>query len=51
MEFGRVDEKELDNVDFSLPREPADNKKILTGKPARNPKVYVGCAKWGKKNG
>src|SRR5687767_2368074 len=47
MEFGRVDGKELDNVDFSLPREPADNKKIITGKRARNPKVYVGCAKWG----
>jgi len=48
MEFGRVEESELENVDFSLPREPAGNKKILTGKPAGKPKVYVGCAKWGR---
>ncbi len=47
MEFGRIDEKELDNIDFSLQQEPAGNKKIITGKPAANPKVYVGCAKWG----
>lgn len=48
MEFGRVPESELDKVDFSLPKEPAANKKVLKGKPAKNPKVYVGCAKWGR---
>jgi uncharacterized protein YecE (DUF72 family) len=48
MEFGRVPENELDQVDFSLPKEPADNKKLLKGKPVKNPKVYVGCAKWGR---
>jgi uncharacterized protein YecE (DUF72 family) len=48
MEFGRVPEDELDKVDFSLPKEPADNKKVLKGKPAKNPKVYFGCAKWGR---
>jgi uncharacterized protein YecE (DUF72 family) len=47
MEFGRINGKDLDNIDFSLPQEPADNKKIITGKPAANPRVYVGCAKWG----
>jgi hypothetical protein len=26
MEFGRVDESELNNIDFSLPAEPAFNK-------------------------
>ena len=50
MEFGRVDENLLDEVDFSLPAEPAFNKKILKGKPAKNPKVYLGCAKWGRKD-
>lgn len=48
MEFGRVDEIEIDKIDFSLPAEPVRNKKILGGKPVKNPKVYFGCAKWGR---
>jgi uncharacterized protein YecE (DUF72 family) len=48
MEFGRVPESELAAVDFSLPKEPASNKKVLKGKPAKAPKVYLGCAKWGR---
>ena len=48
MEFGRVDEKELNSIDFSLPQEAAINKKILPGQPTGNQKVYVGCAKWGR---
>lgn len=48
MEFGRVPENELNDVDFGLPAEPAGNKKILNEKPAKNPKVYIGCAKWGR---
>lgn len=48
MEFGRVDENELNSIDFSLPKEPAFNKQVLKGKPAANPKVYIGCAKWGR---
>jgi uncharacterized protein YecE (DUF72 family) len=49
MEFGRVTEKELATIDFSLPAEPADNKKILSGKKNKKPLVYIGCAKWGRK--
>ena len=48
MEFGRVPEDELNSIDFSLPAEPAFNKKILKGKPAKEPRVYLGCAKWGR---
>eukprot|EP01035_Chromulina_nebulosa_P058810 gene58810-80542_t len=48
MEFGRVPEKELEEIDFKLPPEPAYNKQILGGKPLKNPKVYLGCAKWGR---
>ncbi|MEO8710495.1 MAG: DUF72 domain-containing protein [Parafilimonas sp.] len=48
MEFGRVPEEGLNNVDFSLPKEPAFNKKILPGKKNKNAKVYIGCAKWGR---
>lgn len=48
MEFGRVPESELDSIDFSLPAEPAGNKKILGGKKKKDAKVYLGCAKWGR---
>lgn len=48
MEFGRVPETSLNSIDFSLPAEPAFNKKIIRGKPVKKPKVYVGCAKWGR---
>jgi uncharacterized protein YecE (DUF72 family) len=48
MEFGRVAETELNSIDFSLPKEPVFNKTILSGKPTKNPKIFVGCAKWGR---
>lgn len=48
MEFGRVPENELKDIDFSLPAEPAYNKKILSGKKSNEAKVYIGCAKWGR---
>lgn len=48
MEFGRVEEAALNAIDFSLPKEPAVNKKILPGKPNKKAEVYVGCAKWGR---
>jgi len=48
MEFGRVTEKQLGDVNFSLQAEPAINNSILipSEKP---PQVYLGCAKWGRK--
>lgn len=49
MDFGRVPEKELGSVDFKLPKEPEWNKEILKNKKAQAPKIYVGCAKWGRK--
>jgi len=48
MEFGRLPEATLNQVDFSLPKDPAFNKEILTGKKAKAPKVWLGCAKWGR---
>jgi hypothetical protein len=48
MKFGRVPENELNNIDFSLPKEPLFNKGVLNGKKCNNPKVYIGCAKWGR---
>jgi uncharacterized protein YecE (DUF72 family) len=48
MEFGRVIQEELNTVDFTLPAEPVWNEAVLKGKPAKNAKVYLGCAKWGR---
>ncbi len=48
MDFGKVPVEELLNIDFSLPKEPAFNKTVLPGKPVKSPKVYIGCAKWGR---
>jgi uncharacterized protein YecE (DUF72 family) len=49
MDFGRIPENELNKVDFKLPPEPAMNGSVLKGKKAKNPEVYIGCAKWGRK--
>jgi uncharacterized protein YecE (DUF72 family) len=49
MEFGRIAENELDRANFTLPAEPAINKQVLKGKKAARVQVYVGCAKWGRK--
>jgi hypothetical protein len=49
MEFGRVCETALNTIIFSLPAEPAANKLVLNGTEAQNIQVYVGCAKWGRK--
>ena len=48
MQFGQVEPEELNSIDFSLPKEPAFNKQILSGKKNKNAKVYIGCAKWGR---
>ena len=48
MDFGRVPEDELNKIYFGLVAEPTFNKNILKGKPVKSPKVYIGCAKWGR---
>ena len=48
MDFGHVPEEDLNKIEFNLPAEPEFNQNILKGKPIKNPKVYVGCAKWGR---
>jgi len=47
MEFGRVQESQLNRIDFSLKNDPAFNAGILPGKPNDHAKVYLGCAMWG----
>ena len=48
MEFGRVPVNELKMIDFTLSPDHAFNKKVLKGKPVKDPKVFIGCAKWGR---
>jgi uncharacterized protein YecE (DUF72 family) len=48
MEFGRVHESELNNIHFTLPEEPALNAVVLKDLKPTIPKVYIGCAKWGR---
>jgi hypothetical protein len=48
MDFGRV--QNIEEVDFTFPDDHPDTVRLfksLTEKPAA-PKVYVGCAKWGR---
>ena len=49
MEFGKVEPSALAHIDFSLPPEPEANKLVLQGKETILPSVYIGCAKWGRK--
>src|SRR4029079_15544630 len=48
MLFGELKTSELKNVKFKLPKDAEGNAKVLaTGK--KEPKIYLGCAKWGRK--
>jgi uncharacterized protein YecE (DUF72 family) len=56
MDFGKVPDSELDKIDFTLPDDHTDTEKILsdlkkkfTEAKKKKQKVYVGCAKWGRK--
>lgn len=49
MDFGKVSKNKLNKIDFGLPPEPATNKLVLKGKKVKNPRVNIGCAKWGRK--
>lgn len=50
MEYGKVKPEMLDSIDFALPPDAPGNADILKGKPAPRPRVWVGCAKWGRKD-
>lgn len=49
MEFGRVSPRELNKINFRLKPDPEFNAKVLKGTRAKQPKLYMGCAKWGRK--
>ncbi|MEW6469910.1 MAG: DUF72 domain-containing protein [Bacteroidota bacterium] len=49
MEFGKVAPSELRKIDFTLPPDKKGTSAVLKKSKSR-PKVYVGCAKWGRKD-
>lgn len=49
MEFGRVETSEINKIDFTLPADGEQTKLTLKGKAINDPKFFVGCAKWGRK--
>ncbi|WAC40279.1 DUF72 domain-containing protein [Pedobacter sp. SL55] len=49
MEFGRVETNEINEVDFTLPPDGTQTLLTLTGNRIEEPKFFVGCAKWGRK--
>lgn len=48
MEFGKLEN--VDQVDFTLPTEYSGNKELLAPYKGPEPKIYVGGAKWGRKD-
>jgi len=49
MDFGRLPVEDLDKINFQLPEDSAFSKEILKPQKKKTPKVYIGCAKWGRK--
>lgn len=50
MDFGKIPENQISNVDFGLPKDTELTTRVLkqATKPV-TPELYVGCAKWGRK--
>lgn len=46
MEFGKVTSEEVKTINFILPDDGRETKRVLTGE-AGKADIYVGCAKWG----
>ena len=49
MKFGKVDQADLDNIDFALPKDHPQTTEVLKQANKSKPKIFVGCAKWGRK--
>jgi uncharacterized protein YecE (DUF72 family) len=49
MEFGKVTDKELEQINFKLPPDPKATTEVLK-KGKGKTKFYIGCAKWGRKD-
>ncbi len=49
MEFGRLTDVDFNTIDFTLPADHAATSRVLQRSPSQT-KIYVGCAKWGRKD-
>ncbi|MXV15878.1 DUF72 domain-containing protein [Hufsiella ginkgonis] len=49
MDFGRLPQEELNSVDFTLPPDKALTQQVLNGTRLDEIELFVGCAKWGRK--
>ena len=49
MEFGALPVSRLNKINFILPPDPRGNKTILSSGKSKQTRVYLGCAKWGRK--
>ena len=50
MEFGKIESENLATIDFSLPADNAETARVLSKHPRTKTEVFVGCAKWGRKD-
>jgi uncharacterized protein YecE (DUF72 family) len=51
MDFGKVTSEELEAVDFKLPPDREETTRLLSKQKNKGPaEIYVGCAKWGRKD-
>lgn len=52
MEFGKIDVADLERVDLRLPPDREETTRLLSRSKGNEtgPSVYVGCAKWGRKD-
>lgn len=49
MRFGKVSIDELDQLDLNLPADHPDTAGLLASFSKQEPRIYAGCAKWGRK--
>ncbi len=50
MKFGKVEDIDLSTVDFSLPPDADATLSLLKKQNPGNTQIFVGCAKWGRKD-
>ncbi len=51
MDFGKVETEDLSKIDFTLPPDQAGTARILKKQKSKTKtKIFVGCAKWGRKD-
>lgn len=50
MDFGKIEDAAIDQVDFTLPPDRPETTALLQATAHKTPEIFVGCAKWGRKD-